>query len=234
MKNIKNYLFAALSFLIAASTTAQKQTPPPGGTPKNFKLPAKTIKKLPNGLQTTMVQFGNVPKVTINLIIKAGNAQEAQNQVWLADLMGKMMNQGTKTMDFKTLAKKVAGMGGEVNISVGPDETTISSSVLSEFAPDLIKVIADLVMNPAFPASELDRIKNDLKRNLSVEQSVPQNQAIAKFYKVIYKDQSYGSFFPTEEMLNSYTLEMVKDFYNKNLGAKRSVLYVAGKLIPLL
>jgi zinc protease len=232
MKNIKNYLFAALSFLIAASTTAQKQTPPPGGTPKNFKLPAKTIKKLPNGLQTTMVQFGNVPKVTINLIIKAGNAQEAQNQVWLADLMGKMMNQGTKTMDFKTLAKKVAGMGGEVNISVGPDETTISSSVLSEFAPDLIKVIADLVMNPAFPASELDRIKNDLKRNLSVQQSVPQNQAIAKFYKVIYKDQSYGSFFPTEEMLNSYTLEMVKDFYNKNLGAKRSVLYVAGKFDP--
>jgi zinc protease len=88
-------------------------------------------------------------------------------------------------------------------------------------------------MDPAFPASELDRIKNDLKRNLVVQQSVPQNQAIAKFYKAIYKNQSYGSFFPTEEMLNSYTLEMVKDFYNKNLGAKRSVLYVAGKFDPV-
>ncbi len=232
MKKFKNYLFAALSLLIAASSTAQKQTPPPGGTPRNFKLPSKTIKKLPNGLQTTMVRFGDVPKVTISLIIKAGNAQEAENQVWLADLMGKLMNQGSKTMDFKTLAKKVAGMGGEVHISVGPDETTISGSVLSEFAPELIKVIADLVMNPAFPVSELDRIKNDLKRDLSVQQSVPQNQAMAKFYKVIYKDQSYGSYFPTEKMLNSYTLQMVKDFYNKNIGAKRSVLYVAGKYDP--
>jgi predicted Zn-dependent peptidase len=232
MKNTKNYLFAAACVLLASSLTAQKQTPPAGGTPKDFKVPAKSTTKLPNGLRTTMVQYGEIPKVTIRLIIKAGNAHEKANQVWLADLMGQMMKQGTPTMDFKTLAKKVAGMGGEVNISVGPDETTISGSVLSEFAPDLVKVIADLVMNPAFPQSELDRIKNDLKRSLAVQQSVPQNQATAKFYKIIYKDQSYGNYFPTEEMINSYTLPMVKDFYIKNIGAKRAVLYVAGKFDP--
>ena len=229
MKNTKNYLFAAACVLLASSLTAQKQTPPAGGTPKDFKVPAKSTTKLPNGLRTTMVQYGEIPKVTISLIIKAGNAHEAANQVWLADLMGQLMNQGTKTMDFKTLAKKVAGMGGGVNVSVGADETTISGSVLSEFAPDLVKVIADLVMNPAFPQSEIERIKNDLKRSLKVDQSKPQNQATAKFYKAIYKDQPYGNYYPTEEMINSYTLAMVKDFYNKNIGAKRAVLYVAGK-----
>jgi len=229
MKNFINCLFAASCLFMAPSLIAQKQPPPAGGTPKDFKIPAKTTKKLPNGLRTIMVQFGEVPKATIILIIKAGNAQESSNQVWLADLTGEMMKQGTTTMDFKTLSKKVAGMGGEVTINVGPDETTISGSVLSEFAPDLVKVIADLVINPALPATELDRIKNDLKRNLAVQQSVPQNQGIAKFYKAIYKDQPYGNYFPTVEMLNSYTLQMVKDFYNRNFGAKRAVLYVAGK-----
>ena len=229
MKNLKNYLFAVISLFFAASLTAQKQTPPEGGKPKDFKLPEKTMKKLPNGMRTTMVQYGDVPKTSISLIIKAGNAQESENQVWLADLMGQLMNQGTTTMDFQTLAKKVAGMGGQVNVSVGIDETTISGSVLSEFAPELVKVIADLVINPAFPESELARIKNDLQRNLAVQQSVPQNQAIAKFYDVMYKDQSYGNYFPTKEMIDSYTIGMVKDFYNKNLGAKRAVLYVAGK-----
>lgn len=229
MKYVKSYLFAALGLLIAASSTSQKQTPPAGGTPKNFKLPSKTTTQLPNGLRTTMVEFGEIPKVTIRLIIKAGNAQETQNQVWLADLTGQMMRQGTTSMDFKTIAKKVAGMGGEINISVGPDETFISGSVLAEFAPALLKVMADIVMHPAFPASEFDRVKNDLKRNLAVQESVPQNQGIAKFYKVIYKDQPYGSYFPTKEMLDSYTLQMVKDFYNRNISAKRSALYVAGK-----
>ena len=58
-----------------------------------------------------------------------------------------MMRQGTTSMDFKTIAKKVAGMGGEINISVGPDETFISGSVLAEFAPALLKVMADIVMH---------------------------------------------------------------------------------------
>jgi predicted Zn-dependent peptidase len=40
---------------------------------------------------------------------------------------------------------------------VGGDQTNVSGSVLSEFAPELIKIMADVVMNPALPSSEIDR-----------------------------------------------------------------------------
>ena len=50
-------------------------------------------------------------------------------------------------------------MGGTVNVGVGKEEVNISGSVLSEFAPDFIAAIADLIMNPAFPASELATYK---------------------------------------------------------------------------
>jgi predicted Zn-dependent peptidase len=72
-------------------------------------------------------------------------------------------------------------------------------------------------------------LKNDLKRQLAVQKSRPQSLASEKFNQVIYPDHPYGRYFPTEEMLNSYTIEMVKSFYNQNFGAKRSVLYVVGK-----
>ncbi|MEJ0029392.1 MAG: insulinase family protein [Bacteroidota bacterium] len=45
----------------------------------------------------------------------------------------------------------------------------------------------------------------------------------------IYAGQAYGNYFPTEKMLDSYTVDMVKNFYDTNFGAKRSVVYVAGK-----
>jgi predicted Zn-dependent peptidase len=109
------------------------------------------------------------------------------------------------------------------------DNVTISGSVLSEFAPELIKVIGDIVINPAFPASEIERLKSDLKRQLTVQKSVPQSQATERFFQIIYKDHPYGRYFPTEAMINSYTLDMVKGFYSKNFGAKRSVVYVVGK-----
>jgi zinc protease len=224
-----NFLLAIAFTLIGITTLAQKQTPPPGGTPRDFKLPAKKLQSLPNGMKATLVQYGSIPKVNINLIIKTGNVHEAASQIWLADLTGNLMKEGTTTMNFATISKKVAAMGGEINVSTGMDQTTVSGSVLSEFAGDLIAIMSDIVKNPAFPATEVDRLKNDLKRQLAVQKSQPQAQATEKFFGMIYPDHPYGRYYPTEEMLNSYTIDMVKDFYNKNFGARRAVLYVAGK-----
>lgn len=208
---------------------AQKQTPPAGAPAKDFKLSEKKIQTYPNGLKTTLVHYGDLPKANISLIVKTGNVHEGPNQVWLADLTGELLHEGTADMNFAALAKAAAMMGGDLNISVGMDQTTIAGSVLSEYAGDFIKLLSKVVMQPAFPASELERLKSNLKRQLVTQKAVPQNQAQEKFYQAVYKNSPYGQFFPTEEMLNSYTVQMVKDFYDANFGAKRSVLYVVGK-----
>ena len=142
-----------------------------------------------------MVQYGDLPKVTINLNISTGSIHENANETGLASLTGEMIKQGSVKMDFKTLSKKVAAMGGTVNVDVGKEEVSISGSVFSEFAPDFIAAIADLIMNPAFPATELQRIKDNLKRDLAVDMTVPQSIAQDKFRKAIFKDHPYGRYF---------------------------------------
>ena len=137
MKTLKLIFTILLVVFIAFTTVAQKQTPPPGGKPKDFVLPQKKVNQLKNGLKSTLVQYGDVPKVNVNLVIKTGNVNEGPKEVWLADLTAELMKEGTTSMDFKTISRKVAAMGGEINIGVGSDNTTISGSVLSEFAPDL-------------------------------------------------------------------------------------------------
>ncbi|HEX2608760.1 MAG TPA: pitrilysin family protein [Flavisolibacter sp.] len=227
----KSFLYTcSLAFVVmAGSVHAQKQAPPAGGTAKDFKLSEKKQQTYGNGLKSTLVHYGELPKVNISLIIKTGNIHEGNDQVWLADLTGRMMREGTGQMNFAALSKKAAMMGGSLNVSVGLTQTTISGSVLSEYAPDFIKLISDLAMNPAFPSSELDRLKGDMKRRLAVQKAVPQAQAQEQFYQAIYKDHKYGQLFPTEAMIDGYTLQNIKDFYNANFGAKRSVIYVVGK-----
>jgi len=224
----KIFCFTTIASLLALTSMAQKETPPEGGVAKDFKLSARQIQKYDNGLRSTLVHYGTVPKTTISLVIKTGNVHETTNQIWLSDLTGRLLREGTAKMNFAELSKKVAMMGGSLNITVGLAQTTISGAVLSEYAPEFIQLISDLVISPAFPASEVERLKADLKRRLAVQKSVPQSLAQEKFYQAVYGEQRYGKTFPTDQMISSYTAESVKEFYNQNFGAKRSVLYVVG------
>jgi len=218
----------ATILLLTVTASAQKQSPPTGGIPHDFTLPTKKVKTLTNGLRSTLVEYGITPKATVSIIVKTGNVHEASNEIWLANLTAKLIDEGTTSSDARTLAKKVALMGGDITVSTGMNQTTISGSVLSEYVPDLIKVLADVTMHPAFPAKELDRTKNDLKRDLSLYKSIPQQLALERFNKALYPDQPYGRYLPTEALLNSYTLEQAKGFYEKNFGAQRTVIYVVG------
>ena len=228
MKNLKIYLLGF--FLFAFNAYAQeKETPPQGGEPKDFTLPERQVVKLDNGLELVMVPYGVVPKATINITVKTGNIHEEENEIWLSDLAGDLMKEGSARLSSKEIADKMAGMGGDLNIGVGQHTTVLSSSVLYEFTPEAIRLMADVLTQPKFPESELDRLKNDRKRNLSVTMSRPQPQASQAFYAQLYPDHAYGRIFPTEEMIDGYTLEDIKAFYDQNFGAKRTTVYVAGK-----
>ena len=215
--------------LLGSAGLAQKQSPPEGGQPKDFTLPHKSVLSLENGLQVTLVQYGLVPKVTVQAVVRTGNINETENEIWLADLTGNMMKEGTTTRSAEEVARAAAGMGGSIGINVTADQTVIGASVLSEYAADLVTLMADVIRNPRFPESELPRLKNDRIRDLSIALTDPGQLALARFNQLLYPDHPYGRFFPTEPMLKGYTLDQIKGFYGQNFGAGRTHVYVAGK-----
>ncbi|NMM48506.1 M16 family metallopeptidase [Marinigracilibium pacificum] len=238
MKKLEIKSFLAICFvLLTISVTViaqdevkeEKETPPEGGTPKDFSLPEKKVVNLENGLKLVMVQYGQIPKATISIVTKTGNINESADQVWLSDIMADLMKEGSQNMNGDQIANKIAGMGGELNINVSMHTTTAGASVLYEFVPEAVSIVADVVMNPAFPEDELGRLINDRKRSLNVSLSRAQPQARAAFMAAVYPDHPYGRVYPTEDMLSSYTIEDVKSFYENNFGAKRTTVYVVGK-----
>ncbi|TPE43362.1 M16 family metallopeptidase [Pontibacter mangrovi] len=226
----KLYIVWAMVLALGAGTAqAQKQTPPEGGQPKNFNLPAKQEFELPNGLEATMVPFGQVPKVTVVMVAQVGNVHESPQENGLADITGQLLMEGTANRTAKQIAEDVARMGGQLYINVGRDQTTLSGSVLSEYGPDLVNLMAEVLEEPSFPEEELDRVKKDFKRSMNLARAQPGMQAQTKFNKALYGDHPYGSGIPTDEEIDGYSLEEVKDFYQRQFGAKRTNVYVAGE-----
>src|SRR3954470_22586051 len=224
---MKSLMILALAIVTGAQQTPQ-QKPPAAGAPKDFALPAARRFTLANGLPVTLVPFGQVPKAAIRLVVSAGNVYENKDEVWLADLTGNLIREGTATETADAVARAFAGMGGELGISVGPDTTSISTEVLSERAAGAIRKLADVAQHPRLPESEIERVKGNLLRNLAIQKSSPQALAQEKFAQVLYGEHPYGRVFPTEATLKGYTLAHVQTFYRTHYGAPRARLYVAG------
>ena len=220
----------ALTLLFpAGGALAQKETPPPPGMPKDFQAPAATKFRLDNGLEVTLVPYGTVPKVRVELAVLAGNAYEEEKQVSLGDLTGTLMREGTTTKTATQISQAAAHMGGSLDVEVGVNAAEISGDVLSESGPEMVRLVADVVRNPKFPESELPRLKADSLRQLSIAKSQPQQMALEKFRGTLYPGHPYGRIFPTPEMVKGFTLADVRSFYDANYGASRAHLYVAGK-----
>ncbi len=221
--------FAALAF---AQEAPQKQQPPAGGTPKPFNVPATQASTLSNGLRVTLAPYGNVPMATINAVIRVGNLNEGAKQVNLADVLGDLLKEGAAGRNAEALAQHAARMGGQLSVNVGPDQTQVSIDVLSEFAPDAVRLIADVLQRADLPQSELPRLKKNLLRYIAVARSEAQPLADEAFRKTLYGDHPYGRTFATDEMVSAWTIDDLRAFYKSNFGAARTHIYVAGKFEP--
>ncbi|MFY0687471.1 MAG: insulinase family protein [Cyclobacteriaceae bacterium] len=218
-----------ISFLAIAQEAPVKELPPVGGEPKGFTLPPKQTFNLDNGLSGVMIPWGAIPKATIKMVIKTGNINEAADEVWLSDLTADLMQEGSINRDGNQIADAMAGMGGDLSIGVGPHTTTLTASVLYEYVPDAVALMGEVLTSPSFPEEELERLINDRKRQLSVSKTQPGPLAYEQFFANVYPDHSYGRYFPTAEMLDGFTIDKLKSFYDKNFGAQRTTVYIAGK-----
>ena len=227
MRLLTKLITSLLVLAITTGVATAKEIPPSGGIPADFKVPETTDLTLDNGLKVTFVPYGATPKATIRLVTHTGNVDDG-DKVWLSDISYEMLRQGTRSQTAKQVAESVASMGGQIQTSVGMDESWLGLDVLSEFSSDAVAVIADMVLNAKLDTSDLDRIKTDRTRQLNVAMSRPGSIANKAFYEHLFGNHPYGQLYPTEASLSGIAQQDVSGFLASNLVAGRSHLYISG------
>jgi predicted Zn-dependent peptidase len=222
-------LAVALALAQNPAASAPKQAPPPAGPPVEFKLPKLRHLALDNGLEVTLAEMGRMPKATVQLVFRAGTGDDSAEKTGLSTFVAALLPEGTTTRSATAIAEAAARWGGSVDTSVTPDETIVGGTVLSEFAPDLVALVADVAMNPAFPAKELERVRQDTIRHVTIARTQPQTLAQERFLATIYPDQPYGRLLPTVEQVKGYTVEDARRFHQGGYVARRAHLYVVGR-----
>lgn len=220
---------AVMIAFVAAASFAQKETPPGGGQPKPFVFPKADTYSLPNGMKVTLVQYGAIPKVAMQAIVRTGTLNEKAEQRWISDIVATMLKDGTPKRSAEQIARETAEMGGSIFAAASNDKTMIGGEVLSEFDARFIDLLADMLLNPKFAASDLEKARANKLREIAVSKAQAGNQAWEKFREIVFANHPYSAVFATEAIVQGYKLDDVKGYYNDQYGAARTHLYIVGQ-----
>lgn len=221
-------LLATALLLGALPLAAQKETPPPAGTPKDFRVPPRRTITLPNGMKVSFVRYGTVPKVALNLDIATGGIDEAKDEVQLASLTAQLLLEGTTSRSAGQISSEAADMGGSLQSGAGDDDLTIGGEVLSEHGERFVALLADVALRPRFAAADVERLRANILRDNAISRTQPGQLARVHFRGLVFGDHPYGRVWAEDSVLATYTPARVTAFYTRNVGARRAHLYVSG------
>lgn len=208
---------------LAAQTAA---LPKPGPNPK-FALPAIEKTKLKNGLEVWMVEQNELPLVSMNLVLGTGWTNEPNSKVGVGNMTAQLLDDGTTTLSATEIANRQQALGVNINSGSSWDSTNVTLQTLTKNLDEALALYADIVQNPAFPATELESLKRRAVVGLRQQKANPNAISGVVYNKVLYGDHPYGRT-TTEATIGAITRDDLVGYYNSTYRPNNGTLIVVG------
>lgn len=211
---------------------AWRSKPPGAGKAKPLTLPAAQSFTLANGLTVIHSRKAGLPLVSASLVLRAGQGVNPADKPGLAGFVAAMLPEGTKTRSAQQIAETAAALGATLTAQAGSEEARVDFSGLKSSAREGLSLLADLTLNPAFAAPEIERIKS--QRLAALAQAREQAPLLAN---AVGNRVTYGEGHPlaanalgTEASIKATDAAALRGFWQAHYRPERAALVVAGDL----
>ncbi len=218
--------------LAPAAEGADRSTLPPVAEAAEPEFPDLQRTTLSNGMEIILAERHSVPLVEMELLIDAGFAADQGIRMGTADLTMDMMDEGTTTRSALELSDQMALLGAEISTAANLDQSSVTLSALRQNLDASLDLFTDVVLNPSFPPSELERIRQQQLASIQREKVTPIYMALRVFPRLIYgEDHPYGLPFTgsgTEASVREITREDLAAFHERWFKPNNATLIVVG------
>ncbi|RZJ81916.1 MAG: insulinase family protein [Flavobacterium sp.] len=213
-------------------STFDRLVEPPYGKTPTIKTPAVWTDKLSNGLKVYGIENNEVPLVQLDLVIDGGLLLEDINKVGVANLMARMMTQGTKTKTPEQLEDAIDQLGASINVSAGTEDVRIRVTTLAKNYTATMALLEEILLSPRWDAKEFDLLKQSMISQIKQQEANPGAIAQNNYNQLLYGKDNIRSrnLLGTAESVNSIQLDDLKAFYAKNISPAVARLNVVGSL----
>jgi len=197
----------------------------------DIKLPPLQHAVLDNGIEVTLAERHSVPTVNLAIRFDAGRVTDHTVKYGTASFTFGNMNEGTKSLsslefdDCKTL------LGARIGFSNGLDSSRISLSALKKNLSPSIDLWADVVQNPAFNPTDIERDRSLTLAQLEEAKMSPDSIAASLLTKILYgPDHVYSgrTIAEREAMIKQITRRDLIDFHEMWIRPDNAKIYVVG------
>ncbi|HJU64407.1 MAG TPA: pitrilysin family protein, partial [Gemmatimonadaceae bacterium] len=227
--------FALIVGLVAAPAALVAQTgdypksPPPAAPVKPASFPPFQEATLTNGVRLVVVESHEQPVLSVTLSVPAGSAYDARGKEGQAAMVAQLLTKGAGSRSAEEFAAAIEGVGGTVVSIANDDFLTLRADVLSPNAALAFDLMADAIVRPTFPQTELELLRTQTLTALQLEQSQPAALAQRYFARTLYGQHPYARR-PTAASIRAITRQDLVSFQGARLRPAGALLVVAGDI----
>jgi zinc protease len=208
---------------------------PNGTTPKistvietNSDRPIQKF-ELPNGLRLLVKENHRLPFVEFRAAFQGGVLAETVENNGITQLLARMLLKGTKTRDAEKIATEIESVGGNLDSYGGNNSFGVNAEVLSSDFATGLDLLADVLLNPTFPADALKREREVQIASIHEQKDNLLKSASAAMRRTLFGNAGYGLDTPgTEETVAKLQVADLKSFHQKLVTQKNCVLAIFG------
>lgn len=214
---------------------AWRAQPPGPSAERAWTAPVAQKLALSNGIPVLFVQQGDLPLLTVQVVIHAGLSANPPGKAGLSGLTANLLDEGTKRRDGATLAADASGLGATLSTWSEMDKMVVEVNALTgdTLAPTL-DMLAEVVLSPRFDKADFTRVQSQVLTGILSARSDPRTVGRLAFARNLYgADHPYGlPLSGTEASVKGIKLKDVQDFYAQRAHAGNATLVVTGAISP--
>jgi zinc protease len=228
---------AELAAAAAGAPSAQPATPTSAQS-RPASAAAKTTRAhrevLPNGVTLVVSENHANPTVAIQGVMRAGSIFDPSGKAGLAAFVAGMLDQGTKTRTAYQQAALVESLGAHLRFEGGLETVSIGGNTLAGDLPVVLDAMADALMNPAFPETYVENVRNELITEWMIAENSTGSVAARRANEILFpEDHPYHHYALGDEgTLRSITREDLVAFHKRHYAPNGITLVLVGDVTP--
>jgi zinc protease len=187
--------------------------------------------ELPNGVRLLVKENHRLPFVEFRAAFQGGVLAETADNNGITQLLAKMLLKGTKTRDAEKIATEIESVGGHLDSYGGNNSFGVNAEVLSSDFATGLDLLADVLLNPTFPADPLEREREVQIATIASQKDNLLKSASNAMRRTLFGNIGYGlDTLGTEESVTKLQAADLKAFHQKLVAPKNCVVAIFGDL----